>query len=258
MMYKDKNMTCVGCNKACQPRFGLSTCDGCFQQCPQHASVPVIMFPDQSAQAAAALSQGALAHDQIITIVSGTYYEFNGAFLVHVGSQDYLEYSANPILPVSSLFQFRFRKYPALGNDVRADGTVPYQSAGPVIREGDFVMLESVGVGMNLTQFGYPSPYNAPFMGTTSRDAILNFSSFGTQSFENLRIISDTYDPAVAPDQQPPVANDGSKAYYIQFTRTAQNLAFYPGKSPAPCRLITSAYKGNGTRWVFLPPSFYQ
>ena len=90
------------------------------------------------------------------------------------------------------------------------------------------------------------------------RNAISDFTSYGTQAPTNVRIISEDFDPSVPAERQPAVKMDGSKAYMIQFTRTGQNLCLYPGQEPAPGFVKTSAFKGEGTRWVFLPPSFHK
>lgn len=242
----------------CQPNGGLPACGG--GGCA-HYPAPVIAFPDQPIAAAAAEVASEIRPDvlnvlQPITIVQGTYYQFSGANFVHVGESDYLSFSAHPRFPLSGLFQFQFRKYPLFG-EVALDGSVVYQSRGINIREGDFVSLECVGTQRFLTQLGEPNPFNMPYVAAPQADVIDHFKRFGSQSPENLRIISDTFDPLVPPNEQPEVKTDGSKAYYIQFTRTGQNLALYPGQEPAPCHLKTSGYKGNGTRWLLLPVNWH-
>lgn len=255
----------------CKPR-GLLACSG--DSCVR-CTVPVAAFPDQATQAAqgAVLQQclsangvlsgtsSVLMHDQPVLLVSGTYYEFNGSEFLMLGSQELLTFTATPAFPLSEVFYFRAKKYPITGIDIAPDGTVPYQSAGPVIREGDLLMLESPVAQAVLYTRGVPSPFNLPFFGPSVVQAIDEFQRFGTQSGATMRIISDTYDDSIPRQEQPAVTIDGSKAYYFQFTRTGQSLSVLPGATPAPCAVKTSAMRGdtNGTRLIPLSAStFYQ
>lgn len=240
---------------SCFPRGGLPACGG--HGCQEYPA-PVITFPEQQQDAVLSdVLSDVLTHGQDVTLVHGTYYQFNGANFVHIGEKDHLSFTAHPRFPLSGLFQFRFRKYPLVGTDVNDDGTVPYQSPGLTIREGDFLMLECAGINKVVTQIGAPNVYNMPFCSVPLRDAIADFASYGSQSPENVRIISDNFDVSLPATQQPAVRLDGSKAYYIQFTRTGQNLALYPGQTPAPGLVKTSAYKGDGTRWLILPLTWH-
>lgn len=237
--------------------------------------MPASTFPDQSTDA----SQGAvlqqclsangvlsstssvLQHDQPVLLVGGTYYAFNGAEFLMLGSQQLLTFTATPAFSLSEVFYFRVKKYPITGIDIAPDGTVPYQSAGPVIREGDLVMLESPVAQSVLYTRGPPSPYNLPYFGPSTVQAIEEFQRFGTQSGATMRIISDSYDASIPRQEQPAVAIDGAKAYFFQFTRTGQALSVLPGATPAPCAVKTSAMLGdtNGTRIIPLSAStFYQ
>lgn len=239
---------------SCFPRGGLPACGG--HGCQEYPA-PVLTFPQQHTAVLSDALGDVLTHGQDVTLVHGTYYQFNGANFVHLGEQDYLSFTPHPRFPLSGLFQFRFHKYPIQGVDVNDDGSVPYQSPGLTIREGDFLMLECVGVNKMLTQIGAPNVFNMPFCSVPMRAATADFTSYGSQSPENIRIISDDFDVSLPAAQQPPVRLDGSKAYYIQFTRTGQNLALYPGQTPAPCLIKTSEYKGDGTRWLILPVTWH-
>lgn len=252
------------------PRGGLSACGTGDVACPQLAA-PVMVYPEQPLQALAdeAAQQaegsqpnyarnktGELRHNEVITLVGASYYQFNGSFFVHLGEREFLSFSANPRFPLSDVFKWRFRKYPAIGTPDQ-NGAYSYQSRGYVIREGDNLFLDCVGTQLIVTHNAKPSPYNMPFCAAPPQDALLDFDTFGTQSPENVRLVSEDYDPSVPHDQQPPVKTDGSKAYFIEFTRTSQNLALYPGQSPAPNLLKTSAYRGDGTRFLILPLQFH-
>jgi hypothetical protein len=257
----------------------MSCCRSRIPACPNDSclrcSVPASTFPDQSTDA----SQGAvlqqclsangvlsstssvLQHDQPVLLVGGTYYAFNGAEFLMLGSQQLLTFTATPAFSLSEVFYFRVKKYPITGIDIAPDGTVPYQSAGPVIREGDLVMLESPVAQSVLYTRGPPSPYNLPYFGPSTVQAIEEFQRFGTQSGATMRIISDSYDASIPRQEQPAVAIDGAKAYFFQFTRTGQALSVLPGATPAPCAVKTSAMLGdtNGTRIIPLSAStFYQ
>lgn len=247
----------------CRPTHNVGYCpaDTC-----RPCTVPTYAFPDQDRfGASAALSQcmsanGVLSstmpvmrHNQPFVLVTGTYYQFNGALFTYLATGERMGFTAHPIFPLSEAFYFRAHKYPWTGVDVTAQG-VPYQSTGTVIREGDFVFLSSLASGFVLGQYKPPSPYALPYFNTPAADAIRHFTDYGTQSGETMRIVSDSFDPSLPPNEQPPVVLDGSKAYHFQFTRVGQNLQVLPGATPAPCSVRTSEFRGDSTRLIPLAP----
>ena len=244
--------------QSCFPNGGLPTC---ASGCPYYPA-PVLTFPNQNLDAISSLvasevRPGDLSHGQIVTLNHATYYEFSGSNFLHLGEQDYISFSPHPRFPISQLFQWSFQKYPYVGNDVAPDGSVPYASPGLTIREGDFVFLQNIGAQRATAQVGAPNPYNLPFVSVPTQNVVSDFSSYGSMAPTNMRIISETFDPSIPSSQQPAIKLDGSKAYFLQFTRTQQNLALYPGMQPAPCFVHTSAFKGNGTRWIILPINWH-
>lgn len=244
---------------ACAPRGGLPQCSQCV--CPQWPA-PVIVNPAQAVLAAAAdacgVNDGLLRHDQVVTLNTATYYEFNGSYFLHLAVQDRIGFTAHPRFPLSTPFQWRLRKYPAMGIDVAPDGTVPYQSAGYVIREGDNLMLDCLGNQRTVSHFGAANPYNLPVCAVPQSWAISDFAQFGTKSPENVRIVSDDFDPTLPPAEQPPVRTNGTKAYYLQFTRDGQYLSVLPGQTPAPGLVKTSGAQNLGSRLLILPVGVHQ
>jgi len=200
---------------------------------------------------------GCLYHDKEIQILNACFYKHEGANLVRLGEGTQLQYTTQPEDLNSDLFTFRFRKYPLIENSARDNlGRVIYQSRGPCIREGDNLTMDNVAVGRVLTHDGYVTPWNTPFVNVPYRDAIENFDYMGTKSYENIRLISESFDPEVPLNDQPLVRVDGKKKYYIQFTRTGQFLSLVPGMHPAPCLLKTQGYMGPSTSFIFLDKRF--
>lgn len=246
-----------------------------LRYCPRDTcrkcTVPTYAFPDQPNIAAIGLSDAlsingvlssgdtVMRHQEPFLLLGGTAYAHYGTPFLHLGSQESLSFTAHPLVPLSEAFYFRAHKYPVGGVDVAPDGSVPYQSNGAEIREGDTVFLSSMIGGHVLSQWQPPSAYALPSFNVPQKDALENWARYGTQSGETMRIVSDTFDPRLPPNEQPVVRLDGSKAYQFQFTRIGQNLAVLPGATPAPCQVRLSQYMGGPTRLIpFAPILFYQ
>ena len=246
-----------------------------LRYCPRDTcrkcTVPTYAFPDQPNIAAVALSEalsinGVLSsgdpimrHQEPFLLLGGTAYAHYGTPFLHLGSNESLSFTAHPLMPLSEAFYFRAHKYPVGGVDVAPDGSVPYQSNGAEIREGDTIFLTAMIGGHVLAQWQPPSAYALPYFNVPQKDALDNWARYGTQSGETMRIVSDTFDPRLSPNEQPVVRLDGTKAYQFQFTRIGQNLAVLPGATPAPCQVRLSQFMGGPTRLIpFAPILFYQ
>lgn len=200
---------------------------------------------------------GCLYHDKEVNILNVCYYKNEGANLLFLGEGTQISFTTQPETLNSELFQFRFRKYPLIEGAVRdAQGRVLYQSRGRCIREGDNLTMDNVAISRVLTHAGYVFPHNTPFINVPYRDALGNFDYMGTKSYENVRIISADFNPEIGLNDQPIVRMDGSKTYYIQFTRTGQFLSLVPDLKPAPCLVKTSGAMLPNTGFVFLEPRF--
>ena len=246
--------TCSSC-AAVQPKSAQElTCRNC---CTRAMDAPRT-YPDGPLGAeldlGADLDQiGCLYHDKEVHILNACFYPNEGANLVRLGEGTQLQFTTQPEDLNSELFTFRFRKYPPIEGAVRdSEGRVTYQSRGRCIREGDNLTMDNVAVGKVLTHSGYVTPWNTPFVNVPYRDAIENFDYMGTKSYENIRLISEDFDPAVPLNEQPIVRVDGKKKYYIQFTRTGQFLSLVPGMSPAPCLIKTQGGMFPSTAFIFL------
>ena len=200
---------------------------------------------------------GCLYHDKEVNILNACFYPHQGANLLYLGDGTQIAYTTLPETLNSELFKFRFRKYPLIDGAIRdTQGRVLYQSRGRCIREGDNLTMDNVAIGRVLTQDGFVSKYNPPFLNVPYRDALNDFDYAGTKSYENIRIISDDFDPTVPLNNQPIVRMDGTKKYYIQFTRTSQFLSLVPGQMPAPCLVKTSGAMLPSTAFFFLEPRY--
>lgn len=200
---------------------------------------------------------GCLYHDKEVNIVNTCFYSNEGANLLFLGEGTQISFTTQPQTLNSELFKFRFRKYPLITGAVRdAKGRVNYQSAGRCIREGDNLTMDNVAISRVLTHSGFVSPYNTPFINVPYRDALGNFDYMGTKSYENIRIISKDFNPTIPLNDQPVVRMDGTKQYFIQFTRTGLFLSLVPGLLPAPCLIKTSGAMLPNTAFVFLDPRF--
>lgn len=237
----------------------------CARDSCQKCTVPTYAFPDQPSFEAVrsdalsingVLSSGepVMRHQEPFLLLGGTNYAHYGTPFLHLGSQEFLSFTADPLMPLSEAFYFRVHKYPVGGVDVAPDGTVPYQSSGPEVREGDTVFMSAMIGGHVLSQWHPPSAAALPQFVLPQKDTLENWARFGTQSCETMRIISDTYDASLPPNAQPVVRLDGSKAYQFQFTRIGQNLAVLPGATPAPCAVRLSQFMGGPTRLIPLAP----
>lgn len=215
--------------------------------------MPTYAFAEQEpfgigGEAALADSQ-TLQHNEPFILVSGTYYQFNGSFFMYLGMQEYMGFTAHPKVPLSAPFYFTAHKYPNATRST-ATGGRSLQSSGTTIREGDTVFITSNASRLALAQYNPPSPYALPQFQVPISDAIENFAQYGTQDGACIRIFSDDFDLSVAPDDQPPVRMDGSKAYYFMLTRIGQYLQVLPGISPAPNVVHTSGFRGAETRLI--------
>jgi hypothetical protein len=235
----------------------------CRECCKRIGDAPFV-YPEGPSNVSANLSQSidpeklqCLYHDKQVNIVSTAFFPNEGANMVFLGESTYLSFTTQPETLNSELFKFRFRKYPDIEGAVRDDsGRVTYQSGGQCIREGDNVTMDNVAHPSVLTHSGFVSPYNIPFVNVPYRDALDNFEYMGTKAYENIRIISKDFNPTIPLNDQPVVKLDGSKQYFIQFTRTGQFLSLVPGLLPAPYLIKTSGYMGANTAFVFLDPTF--
>lgn len=253
---KKMSTQCSTCS-ALQPQvLRQLTCREC---CTRVEDAPRV-YPDGPAGAELDLGAdldklGCLYHDKQVHIVNACFYPNEGANLLFLGEGTQIGFTTQPETMNSELFKFRFRKYPLIEGAVRdAQGRVTYQSRGRCIREGDNLTMDNVAISRVLTHSGYVSPYNTPFINVPYRDALGNFDYMGTKSYENVRIISADFNPQVALNDQPIVRLDGTKQYFIQFTRTGQFLSLVPGLHPAPCLIKTSGAMLPNTAFVFLDP----
>lgn len=234
----------------------MSSC-GNIKPCPEEflpgCTVPTYAFGEQEAfgvggEAALADSQ-TLQHNEPFILVSGTYYQFNGSFFMYLGMQEYMGFTAHPKVPLSTPFYFTAHKYPGATRST-ATGGRSLQSRGTTIREGDVVFITSNASRLALAQYNPPSPFALPQFQVPISDAIENFAQYGTQDGGCIRIVSDDFNESVAPDDQPPIRMDGSKAYYFMLTRIGQYLQVLPGISPAPNVVHTSGFRGAETRLI--------
>jgi len=232
------------------------------RSCCKREMAPPRVYPDGPVGADLELGAdldkiGCLYHDKEINLVNACFYEGRGANMLYLGEGTQMQFTTAPEDLNSELMVFRFRKYPLIEGASRDEaGRVTYQSRGRCIREGDNLTMDNLAVGRVLTHSGYVNPYNTPFLNVPYRDAIGNFDYMGTKSYENIRIISDDFDPSLPHNDQPIVRVDGSKRYYIQFTRTSQFLSLVLGQSPAPCLVKISGYMGPSTAFAILPTQF--
>lgn len=233
----------------------------CRECCTRVEDAP-LTYPDGPSGADLDLSAdlnklGCLYHDKEVNIVNTCFYRHEGANMLYLGEATQIAFTTLPETLNSELFKFRFRKYPSIDGALRDNqGRVLYQSRGRCIREGDNLIMDNVANSRVLTQDGFVSNYNPPFMNVPYRDALDDFDYGGTKSAENVRIISDDFNPEIALNDQPIVRMDGSKKYYIQFTRSSQFLSLVPGQMPAPCLVKTSGAMLPSTSFIFLEPRF--